>query len=118
MKKWDKLTIGGKEIEVWMVDANDGYYLGDLKDWNNEVAIELAKQDDLILSNEHWCLIREFRKYDQTYQCFPSMGVVNKSIAGACGLTYEKILLLFPKGSRQIGRIAGVSPPTCYGNEW
>ena len=113
----DILMINGNEIEVCLIDGLDGYYLAKLKDWNKEVASELAKQDNIILGEDHWSVICKFRDYDNTYQCIPNNGVFKKVITSACGLTYQRIMLLFPKGNRQIGRIAGISPPTGYGNE-
>jgi len=102
------LKINNKSIEIRLVSGLNGYYIYKLADWNKEVAVALAKQDDLILDEIHWCVINEYRKYDK---------VLKDKIVANCQITFEIFMKLFPKGRHQAARISGVSLPTGFGNE-
>lgn len=111
------LTINNIEIELELVDGLEGYYLCKLADWNEEVGIALAHQDDLMLRDKHWCILNEFRKYYDEFQCFPSKKAIKEIMLYDCQVNSEEFINLFPKGRHQAARISGIALPSGYGNE-
>ncbi len=110
------LKVNGVDIEARLVDGLEGYYLCRLSDWSKDVASVLAAQDDLILGSIHLCILNEFRKYYDEFQCFPSKKALNERIIYNCQISYEEFMKLFPKGLHQAARISGIALPTGYGN--
>ena len=111
------LQTNSSSVEVRLVNGLDGYYMCKPMDWSKEISAALAKQDNLILEEIHWCVIYEYRKYDKEYQCIPNNKELKCRIVTNCQITYEKFMELFPKGRHQAARISGVSLPTGYGYE-
>ncbi len=87
---------------------NEGF-LVDPTIWNDEVAIEIAKQDDITnLSENHWAVIRVIRKsFEET-----GMAPMIRSICKETGLKLKDIYELFPLGpARGACRVAGLPKP-------
>jgi dissimilatory sulfite reductase related protein len=89
-------------------------FLANFDDWNHQVAEELAAADGLVLTEEHWQLIRIIRDYYETHRIPPSGRVVVKSIdrptdPRTMPFSRRHLAALFPKGGcRQACRIAGL----------
>ena len=65
------MDFQGKQIEV----DDDGYLLN-LDDWNKDLAVELAKQDGIELTESHWEVINFLREYYKQYQIAPMMKIL------------------------------------------
>lgn len=52
------VTVGGRQI---LLDSEG--YLCRLDDWSEEFAVALAKDEGLVLTDEHWEVIRYLRDY-------------------------------------------------------
>ena len=52
------VTVGGRQI---LLDSEG--YLCRLDDWSEEFAVALAKDEGLVLTDEHWQVIRYLRDY-------------------------------------------------------
>ncbi|MEE8321550.1 MAG: TusE/DsrC/DsvC family sulfur relay protein [Gammaproteobacteria bacterium] len=93
-------------------------FLLDPDDWNREIAILLAKQDGIDLSESHWEIIDFCRGYYQEYRIIPIMRILVKAISRRLGIEKGKsryLYRLFPQGPvRQASRYAGLpKPPSC-----
>lgn len=95
-------TIAGKTVEV----NNEGYLMN-LSDWNEEMAKEIAKEEDIDLTARHWDVLKYLQ--DQYKQDVPlSIRKVGKS--GVVDI--KEFYALFPKGPLKISsKIAGIQKP-------
>ena len=107
------LTIGGKSVPV-----DDEGYLIDPADWNEDVAEEMARQEHIVLSDEHWAVIGFMREYYEQRQIAPDARHVIKFLAGHRGGASEgrnDLFRLFPYGYvKQACRIAGMRRPRSW----
>ncbi len=89
----------------------DGF-LSELSSWNQQVAEELARRNEIWpLTEEHWKVVHFLRDYYLKY----AQGPVILKISRATGLSVQRICELFPCGMvRGAYRIAGLPrPPGC-----
>ena len=107
-------------LEAWRKTApidGEGYLL-DPADWNEQVAEELARQEQIVLSAEHWAVIRFMRQYYEQRQIAPDARHVIKFLAGyrgASGTGRNDLFRLFPYGYvKQACRIAGMRKPRAW----
>ncbi|HEY8886963.1 MAG TPA: TusE/DsrC/DsvC family sulfur relay protein [Gallionella sp.] len=88
-------------------------YLIKPQDWNEEVARQLALQENIPLTEDHWDAIRFMRAYDADHQIAPDVRHVMKHLEKRLGpesrnATFE----LFPYGYvKQVCKIAGMKRP-------
>ena len=95
-------------------------YLIDPADWNEQVARELARQERIVLSDEHWAVIRFMREYYEQRHIAPDARHVMKHLAGFKGEGEGKaqrndLFVLFPYGYvKQACKIAGMRKPRAW----
>ena len=98
------------------VDAEG--YLVDPAQWNEQVAEELARQERIVLSEEHWAVIRFMREYCEQHHIAPDARHVMKHLAeftGAGKAGRNDLFVLFPYGYvKQACRIAGMRRPRAW----
>lgn len=91
-------------------------FLIHLTEWNKTIAIQLAKNDDLELTDEHWHIINFLRNFYQHYQTAPTVRILVKEMAKKLGADKANSIYLhqlFPKGLLlQSSKIAGLPKPT------
>ncbi|WP_426417715.1 TusE/DsrC/DsvC family sulfur relay protein [Aestuariirhabdus sp. LZHN29] len=91
-------------------------YLKHLKDWSPEVAVELARLDDITLEQAHWEVINSLRAFYDEYQLSPAMRPLVKHISRTLGSEKGNsiyLLQLFPGSPAKLAsRIAGLPKPT------
>ena len=106
------IEVNGKSIET----DEEGYILN-LSDWDEDIANELAKEEGIDMSENHWEVINFLREYYEEYQIAPAVRVLTKAIGkksmgpdkGNNKYMYE----LFPYGpAKQACKIAGLPKPT------
>lgn len=94
---------------------SEGYLL-DLSEWSEPVAVMLAREDGIELTDEHWTMIRLVREFYATYHVAPAMRVLVKHVRDSLGAergTSIHLLKLFPGSpARVLARIAGLPRPT------
>ena len=98
------IEILGKSLAV----DPDGS-LVNLEDWNEEIALELARQEDIPeLTEGHWKVINYMRKiYKETGES-PSIRKITKE----SGVDTKQMYHLFPKGpAKKAARISGLPKP-------
>jgi len=63
------------------MQLDDEGYLVDPADWNEQVAEALARQERIVLSEEHWAVIRFMREYYEQRHIAPDARHVMKHLA-------------------------------------
>ena len=94
----------GKQLEL---DADGN--LKNMTDWNEEIAIELAKVEGIEkLTERHWMVINFMRKEFEDKGDAPSIRKLTKE----SGVNTKELYQLFPKGpAKKAARIAGLPKP-------
>ena len=80
-----------------------------LSDWNEEVAVELAKEEDITeLTERHWLVINFMWKEFKEKGDAPSIRRLTKE----SGVETKELYNLFPKGpAKKAAKIAGLPKP-------
>jgi len=91
-------------------------FLVDLTDWTKEIAEQMASDDGVELTEEHWNVLNFLREYYEEYQIAPAVRVLTKAIAKSMGKdkgNSKYLYVLFPYGPGKQGcRFAGLPKPT------
>jgi TusE/DsrC/DsvC family sulfur relay protein len=107
------LDVEGRALEVDF----EGY-LVDPSQWNEQVAEELARQEHIVLADEHWAVIRFMREYYEQHHIAPDARHVMKHLAevkGAGKAGRNDLFVLFPYGYvKQACKIAGMRKPRAW----
>jgi len=105
------VTANGKDYET-----DEEFYLTNLNAWDEDIAKALADQDKLVLTENHWEVIRFLREYYNEYQIAPAVRVLTKAIGKKFGAekgNSKYLYELFPYGpAKQACRFAGLPKPT------
>lgn len=90
-------------------------YLVDPSDWTEEVALELAAREDIVLTEEHWIAIRFMREWLDDRGVIPDARHVIKHLTATTGAGRNRLFELFPYGYvQQACRIAGMRRPRAW----
>ena len=97
-------TIAGTEVEL-----NEEGFLVDSSQWNEDVAVELARREGIDpLTDRHWQVIRFMRAEYEAKGTGPTVRVLGKT----SGVPIKELYQLFPKGPAKIAaKIAGIPKP-------
>ena len=97
-------------------------YLVELSDWTEDVAKEIAKgenvdmTENLEMTSNHWEVVNFLRQYYDEYQIAPAVRVLTKAIGKQLGEekgNSKYLYELFPYGpAKQACKIAGLPKPT------
>ena len=97
------------------VETDDSGFLLDPEDWNEELAIEIAAEENIELNEEHWNIIHAIRDLYTLSGIVPELRTILKSLKQTIGpekATRKYIYTLFPYGyGQQACRIAGMRLP-------
>ena len=69
------------EVEGTKLAVDFEGYLVDPAQWNEQVAEELARQERIVLTDEHWAVIRFMREYYEQHHIAPDARHVMKHLA-------------------------------------
>jgi tRNA 2-thiouridine synthesizing protein E len=90
-------------------------YLEDLDDWNEDVALSLAKQHDVVLTDAHWEVLNVMREFYRRRGLSPIMRILVKLVEVELGPEKGNslyLLKLFPSSpARVASKIAGLPRP-------
>ena len=90
-------------------------FVVDLKQWNKEVAVVLASNENIELTPEHWGVITALRSFYSQYQLSPAMRPLVKYLRQQLdkpNLNSIYLLTLFPGSPAKIAaKIAGLPKP-------
>ena len=105
------LMVNGTELET----DEEGYLL-DLTEWTRDAALELAKTENVEMTDSHWEVIDFLREYYDEYQIAPAVRVLTKAIGKKLGKekgNSKYLYELFPYGpAKQACKIGGLPKPT------
>jgi len=105
------ITVGGKSLET-----DEEGYLVNLSDWSEDVANEIAKAENVEMTQNHWAVVNFLREYYNEYQIAPAVRVLTKAIGKKLGPdkgNSKYLYELFPYGpAKQACKIAGLPKPT------
>ncbi len=105
------ISINGKSIET-----DEEGYLTNIGDWDRDIAGELAKSENIDMTESHWEVVDFLREYYQEYQIAPAVRVLTKAIGKKLGPekgNSKYLYELFPYGpAKQACKIAGLPKPT------
>jgi tRNA 2-thiouridine synthesizing protein E len=99
------IEVNGKKLEI-----NDEGFLANPSEWDNEVAIILAKTEEGLenLTDEHWAVINFIRGHFLETNLAPMV----RSICKTTGLQLKRIYELFPSGpAKGACKLAGLPKP-------
>jgi len=97
--------FAGKQYEV-----NDEGFLLHPEEWNEDVALVLAKQEENLdaLTDQHWSVIRFIRHHYEENQSAPMV----RSICKTTGIPLKLVYELFPSGpAKGACKLAGLPKP-------
>jgi len=93
-------------------------YLVDPNDWNEVVAEELAQQENLALTEEHWKVFGFMREYYSEHQVAPDARHTIKFLADQLGYgraARKRLFELFPYGYvKQACKASGMKRPRAW----
>ena len=94
-------------------------FLSNSQDWDEAVARQLAQNENIALTEEHWEIILFIRSYYGQYKHLPNTRMFIKVIARTLGETKGNsryLHRLFPDGPLKYAcKLAGLpKPPTCF----
>ena len=104
----------GVMMELPAIDAEG--YLVEPQDWNEELAEEFARQENILLTDDHWDVIRFMRGYYEEHQVIPDVRHVTKHLSSRMGAaSRNKLFEMFPYGYvKQACKIAGMKRPRAW----
>ena len=101
--------------KVMGIDKDSDGFLLDPSDWDHEIATMLAKEFNVVLTDEHWDVIKYIRSYFDTHQKVPELRELLKNFKQKYGenkSTRKYIYTLFPYGyGQQACKISGMRQP-------
>ena len=94
-------------------------YLTDPNDWNQDIAIELAQEENIKISESYWPILEFVRASWEKNRVIPDIRHVDKYIAENLGMSKKQakqyLFELFPYGYvKQTCKIAGMRRPRAW----
>jgi len=101
---------------VQLPETDTEGYLIEPGDWTEEVAAELARQENIELTAAHWDAIRFMREYYTEHQVASDVRHVMKHLSQIHGAASRNMIFeLFPYGYvKQACKIAGMKRPRAW----
>jgi tRNA 2-thiouridine synthesizing protein E len=108
------VQIAGREVLF-----NNKGHLASFSDWDNDLAVALAEEEGLALTDCHWSVINFVREYFAFHDMPPSPKVIVREIGHEVSkhvtCTRKNLESLFPNGGcKQACRIAGLPDYYCH----
>ena len=103
------------EAMTKLPNFDDQGYLFEPADWTEDLARELARQENIELTQQHWAVIRYMRDFFAEHQVIPVVRFVMRHLGEGHGGSRNRVFELFPYGYvRQACRIAGMRKPRSW----
>jgi len=98
------------------VEADEEGYITDISIWSKELAVLIAADEKIEMSDDHWEVVKFLRDYYEEYQIAPAIRVLTKAVKKSMGPekgNSQYLYELFPYGpAKQACKIAGLPKPT------
>jgi TusE/DsrC/DsvC family sulfur relay protein len=97
-------TIAGTAVEL-----NDEGFLTDPEQWNEDIAVEIARENGIDpMTDRHWQVVRFMRQEYFEKGTGPTVRILGKT----SGVPVKELYQLFPKGPAKVAaKIAGIPKP-------
>ncbi len=91
------------------VERNEEGFLVNPADWNKEIALEIARSEDIAeLGDDHWKIIEFSRANAESSGAAPTLRQITKG----AGVPTKELFKLFPKGpAKKVAKISGLGKP-------
>ena len=100
------------ELNGTVFEADEEGYLIDIGAWNKELAVLIAQDENIEMSDDAWEVVNFLRSYYEEYQIAPAVRVLTKAIKKKLGANKgnsKYLYELFPYGpAKQACKIAGL----------
>ena len=104
------------EVNGTVFEADEEGYLIDIGSWSEELAVLIAEDENIEMSDDAWEVVNFLRSYYEEYQIAPAVRVLTKAIKKKLGPekgNSKYLYELFPYGpAKQACKIAGLPKPT------
>jgi len=95
-------TLGNKTVEV-----NDEGYLKDVSQWDKEVAKDIAKEEEIELTDKHWEVLEYLQEKNRKEEALSIRGIKKSGV-----INIKEFYNLFPGGPlKKSTKIAGIPKP-------
>jgi tRNA 2-thiouridine synthesizing protein E len=105
------IEVNGKSLEV-----DEEGYLVDISAWNEDLAVLIAEDENIEMSDDAWEVVNFLREYYEEYQIAPAVRVLTKAVGKRLGKekgNSKYLYELFPYGpGKQACKYAGLPKPT------
>lgn len=103
------------EIDQRQIPIDDEGYLRNLQDWNETVAAEIARLEDIRLSPSHWEVLQLLRTFYQRHQISPATraftNLVKRDLGHDKGRSIYLMRLFRGSPAKTASKIAGLPKP-------
>ena len=93
---------------------SDGY-IEELRDWNERIAFEIARQENITLTDAHWEIIVLTRDFYERYQISPATraltNLVKKELGRKKGTSLYLMKLFGGSPAKMVSKISGLPKP-------
>ncbi|MCW8108091.1 TusE/DsrC/DsvC family sulfur relay protein [Alteromonas ponticola] len=101
--------------EQQQIEVDKAGYLLDYRDWREEMVPILAEQENIVLTDAHWEVVRFVRAFYLEYETSPAIRALVKAMAVKFGPekgNSRYLQRLFPRGpAKQATKLAGLPKP-------
>ena len=98
-----------------IVETDAEGYLQDIDHWTRDLAVMIAKQEDIDITDDHWEVIDFLRGYYAEHRIAPAVRALTKELKKTLGPgkgNSRYLYALFPYGpAKQACKIAGLPKP-------
>jgi len=97
-----------KKIAGIDVQVNEEGFMTNPAEWTKEIALELAKEEGIELTDAHWKIIDFCRATAAASGAAPTL----RAITNGSGVSTKDLFALFPKGpAKKVAKISGLGKP-------
>ena len=93
---------------------SDGY-IEELRDWNERIALEIARQENITLTDAHWEIIVLTRDFYERYQISPATRalthLVKQELGSKKGTSLYLMKLFGGSPAKMVSKISGLPKP-------
>ena len=96
-----------KQVAGTVISVNEEGYLTDLSQWTRDVALELAKEEGIEMTDQHWSVVEYIQ---QSFRNSDSLSL--RSLGKRGPVSIKELYQLFPDGPlKKASKIAGIPKP-------
>jgi len=97
------------------IQTDKNGYLTDSRQWNEEIAIQIAQLEGIEMTDDHWQVVKYVRQFYEEFNTSPSIRPLVKFLKKVLDEDKSNSLylqILFPEGpAKQATKIAGLPKP-------